>query len=283
MSFPTMVLGATISDADLPGLQAAQVNPYGPLLPRTVAAYEFQALTGDLAISDTVASQTFLANPATVSGAFANWSAGDKGLRLNVPTGAINEQKIELPAQFDLNDPSNGADDANLLVTIWITQKAAAGSGLHAIAGYGVQVGEFAQWYLDFNAATPGYRFYVIGTPYTVQAQIQFGPLADDVPTLFAAHIHPDPLEPGCFLVDAYLDGEFFATSAVSPDYPFNAPDGASWGGYPEAPVLGRRTGYGTGHDVVVHSLVLSRVVASNDVPTYLSDLYTAVSADLGA
>ncbi|MGR3452953.1 hypothetical protein [Pseudooceanicola sp.] len=286
MTFPTTIMtGVTIADADLDGLQAAQVNPYGKLLPRQIAANEFRAVEGNLAINDTMRSQHFAgivdnANPATCIGTFDNYSASDKGLRLVYATGALDERKIKLQPQFDLNHADLGDDDANLLIYMWLTEKAAAISGTHAIAGYGVATSEFAQWYFDYIVGT-GYRFRCMGTPYTAQAQITFGELADDTPALLAAHLYPDAVDPTTFKCDAYLNGVLHQTASAKPDYPFNDPSGATWAGNPAFPILGRRSGYTTGHDVVVHGIGLARITEHDDVAAFLAAEYALNAAAL--
>ncbi len=289
MTYPTTILsGLTVADADLAGVRAAQVNPYGRLLPRSMSAFEFRAVAGNLAINDQVRSQHLKGqlnneNPAICIGNFNNYAAANKGL---LSSGQeVYSQKIQLPAHFDLRNSMYDASNTNVLIYIWLTQKTKATSGSHSITGYGYANVTNAQWYLAYNLNSgAGYQMRVVSSGLSLVGH-DFGEIADDTPTLFGLHCRPVEDDPLRFTVDAYLDGVLAGTSATKGVWPINDLSGFDgWLAQPDCPVIGYRGGYNNlGHEIVVHSLGMARITEFDDVAAFMADEYAANAAALAA
>lgn len=286
MSFPTNILtGTTIADADLPGLQAAQVNPYGTLLRRHISVQEFRALSGNLAINDTIPSRHFGGvvngdNPATCIGTFDNYAASDKGLRLLYVTGAITERKIRLPDQFDLNHADHGGNATNILMYFWLTEKVRATANIHAIAGYGYQTTSAAQWMFDYDGAADNYRIRVANAASGYCTK-DFGPFADDAPTLVGVHIRPIIAGSNFWKITGYVNGVSVGDGDITPAFPFKDLSAVDWLGNPPYPIIGRRGGYNVGHDCVVHTVGLARITGDDDVAAFMAAEYAKNAAAL--
>lgn len=288
MTFPLSVLsGATIADADLEGMTAAQVNAYGTLLPRHLAVYEFRTVTGNLSIDDVIRSQHFggvvdNARPATCIGDFDSFNASDKGIRISYPTGAIGEEKVRLDDLFDLGHADHGGDDTDVVVYVWLTEKVKAGANTHALVGYGYQTTVDAQWMFDFDGAGDNYRIRLIpdggGT-----CTFNFGGITNNEPTLFAFHLKPVSTGSAFFKVDAYLNGVKVGEGDTTPAWPLNDLSAVSWLGNPPYPIIGRRGGYNVGHEVVIHTVGLARITEHDDVAAFLAAEYALNATALAA